>query len=399
MTKITPRVLVLDGKQVIRGDTAVLLAPESGQVSNLLSRLHAVLRDNGQVLITAEPGWDHLTDPDFSGDWTVTGGPGWYTARRGRFLLRIGKLPEIKNGNSPLLDDRPGLVPIAVRHQWWLDLTGVPFYGDGGTTALVLLDQVARVRGREPLRKWLDERAPRVREDAWPGGAGWDAPGAGAGAGPGAVTLDRNAQYLAGVPGVYVPLDAPERSGPIEFDPRRAGLWEVTVPDNPEPRLPHPFGVNARPGTRAWAAGPTVELAGQLGLPVTVHDSWTLPRERCRRLLDPWYEVLRDARAELLGPAQLDTDAAAVLRAVKDTDSRGISHLDRAPERRWYRPDWRAIFYASARTRMWRALHTAGITHDAWPARVSTDAVTYADLSAGAALPIGKGVGQWKTRN
>lgn len=395
MIKITPRILVLDGERVIRGNATVLPAPAGGPGDELLTRLHQVCRDNGQVLITSAPGWDHLTDLELTGGWTLTAGPGWYTARYGGKLLRIGKLPEIKAGNSPLLDDRPDVITMAVRHQWFADLLGIPFYGDGGTTALLLLDQVARVRGREPLRKWLDERAPRCREDAWPGGAGWPADHKVL---DGAVTLDRNAQYLAGVPGTYLPLDAPEHTGPTGWDPRRAGLWNVTVPDNPEPRLPHPFGVNARPGEQVWAAGPTVELALQLGAQVPVHDSWTLPRDRCRRLLDPWYEVLRDARAELLAPAAADPDAAALLRAVKDTYSRGISHLDRAPERRWYRPDWRAILYASARTRMWRALHTAGTIHGAWPLKVATDAVTYAELSAGAALPIGTGVGQWKTR-
>ncbi len=394
MVKISPRVLVLNGHEVITGGGRVVDAPANGPAHQVLSRLSGALGDNGQVLITAESGWDHLTDPGMQGDWTLSGGPGWHTARRGSSRLRIGKIPMIKPGNSPLLDDHPDLITMAVRHQIWATLTGVPFYGDGGTVALTLLDEVARVRGREPLRKWASDQAPHAREDAWPAIPAWtagDVP-------DGAVTLDRNAQYLAGVPSVYVPLDAPENTGRMDFDPRRAGLWEIITPENPEPRLPHPCGSSARPGEPRWYAHPTLDLLARLGVTPEVTGSWTLPRERCRRLLDPWYEVLRDARTELLHSDPADPDARVLLQAVKDTYSRGISHLDKAPERRWYRRDYRAIYYSSARTRMWWALRQAGQQHGTWPVRVATDAVTYAGDAALRALPIGTGIGQWKVR-
>jgi hypothetical protein len=393
MAKIAPRVIILDGDRVITGSGRVTAAPPGGTSQDVLSRLSGALGCNGQVLITGNPGWEFLADPDVPGDWTVSGTPGWKTARRGNSLLRIGIIPQIKPGNSPMLDHCADLSMIAVRHQLFSDLTGVTFYGDGGTTALVLLDEVLSVRGREPLRKWADERAPRCREGGWPGGSGWPAGGPVAGL----LTVDRNAQYLAGVASVYVPLDAPERTGPVTWDPSRAGLWQVVTPGNPEPRLPHPCGPGARPGELAWYAHPTVELLAQLGAVIEVADSWTLPRLRCRRVMDEWYARLRMARAELL-PAADAPDVAAVLQAVKDVYSRGISHLGKSPERRWYRKDWEAIYLSSARTRMWRAMHAAGVTSGHWPVYVTTDAVTYASTAAGAALKIGTGIGEWKVR-
>jgi hypothetical protein len=393
MTKLPPRVLVLDGDTVITGNGRAVPAPETADPRDLLPRLLGALGDNGQILITGAPGWDHLTEPGLSGDWTVTGSAGWMTARNGNSRLRIGKIPHIEVKNNPLLKGDPDLISIAVRHQLYASMTGVPFYADGGTSALLLLDRVAAVRGREPLRKLPDDpRAPRCREDGWPSSSGWAADGQRVGS----LTVDRNAQYLAGVSGVYVPLDAPELTGPIAYDGRRAGLWHIITPDNPEPRLPHPCGTSARPGEPRWFAHPTTDLLGQLGAPVKVLDSWTLPRERCRRLLDPWAEALRDARAELVGHD--DPDSIALLEAVKDTYSRGLSHLDKGSERRWYRHDWKAIYFSSARTRMWRSINTAGIAGGVWPVRISTDSVTYESAAAGAALKIGNRVGEWKVR-
>jgi hypothetical protein len=363
--------------------------------AEILDRLAARLGDNGQVLITdAAPRWDKITQGD-TGDWEISGGPAWFTARRDQARLRIGILREIPAGNDPLLAGAD-LLTIAVRHQMYAGLTGVPFYGDGGSTATLLLDAVISVRGRQPLRKWEDKAAPAVNEDAWPGGGGWpDQPGKH----PHAVTLDRNAQYLSAVNGTHLPLDAPRRTGAIPFDQHLSGYWQIAMMPNPEPRLPHPAGRNVSPAGLRWVTTPTVQLLAFLGAEITVTDSWTCPRDRCRRVMDPWYQVLRDARAELLATPDRGGDTAALLEAVKDTYSRGISHLDRSPLRRWYRPDWRNTLFASARCSMWRSLWVAGTVHSVWPVLVKTDSATYEQENAPAAFKIGTGMGEWKVRS
>jgi hypothetical protein len=371
----------------------VTSAPQRGPHGLILDRLARRLGDNGQVLITdSEPGWGQIITGD-TGGWEVSGGPAWFTARRDQARLRIGILREIPDTNDPLLD--PELIVTAVRHQMFAGLTGVPFYGDGGSTATLLLDATIKVRGRQPLRKWEDQAAPEVSEDAWPGGGMWpDVPGQH----PHTVTLDRNAQYLSGVNGTYLPLDAPRRTGAIPFDQHLAGYWRIMIPPNPEPRLPHPAGRNITPGALRWVTTPTVQLLAFLDCEITVTDSWTCPRDRCRRVMDPWYQVLRDARAELLATPDAAGDTAKLLEAIKDTYSRGISHLDRSPLRRWYRRDWRNILFASARCPMWRSLWVAGTVHNVWPVMIKTDSATFTQANAPAAFKIGAGMGEWKVR-
>lgn len=391
MTTVSPHVLALDGPDVVMGSGTIMPAPaDPAEPDTVLDRLAAALGDNGQVFLTgSQPAWNAIVAGKQIGEWKITGGPSWYTAMRHPIRLRIGVIPEIKALNDPMMSN--SLIDTVIRHQVFARLLGVPFYADGGTTAVLLLDATVRVRGRQPLRKWENKDAPAVHEAPWPGAGGWEPqPEYHA-----AVTLDRNAQYLSAVNGCYLPLDGLEHTGAVQWDPAASGYWLISVPDNPEPRLPHPAGKGITAGPR-WCAGPTVALLAELGTRIQVADSWTCPRDRCRRAMDPWYARLRDARARLLDNP--DTDSAAILAAVKDCYSRGISHLDRSTDRRWYRPDWRATLFAAARVSMWRALHRAGREYKLWPVAIASDSVTYSDTEAPKAFKIGSRMGEWKVR-
>jgi hypothetical protein len=381
-----PRAILLDGPDVYLDRGAVLPAPAMAPAPLVLTRLLARLGDGGLVLISGreQPSWSYLTAGGEG--WTITGGPAWYTARCGNELLRIGRLAEADPLNDPLLDDN--CVTTVMRHRMFADLTGVSFYGDGGTVAAVLMDRVINVRGAPPLRRWASTDAPKVNEPAWCGS--WELPRPYSAQ----LTLDRNAQYLSGANDAFLPLDEPDHTGAIRFDGTRVGLWLITVPDNPESRLPHPCGARARPGSRAWCAQPTMGLLDWLGCKLEVHDSWTGSRDRSRRAMKRWYDVLRDARAALIDAT--DPDSLAVLRAVKDTYSRGVDHLAKDPRRRWYRPDWTAILRAQVRTGMWRAMWQAGHIHDLWPCSTSTDSVSYEHPDPAPSYHLGTGMGQWK---
>lgn len=390
-TCLVPRAMLLDGPDVYLDRGAVVPAPAMEPAPLVLARLLARLGDGGLVLISGrdQPSWSYLTA---GGDgWTITGGPAWYTARCGAQLLRLGRLADADPLNDPLMTggEAPADYQTTVlRHRMFADLTGVNFYGDGGTVAAVLMDQVVNVRGVPPLRRWTNPDAPKVNEPGWCGP--WELPR------PyeATLTLDRNAQYLTAANNALLPLDEPEHTGALRFDGSRIGQWEITVPDNPESRLPHPCGRRARPGQRAWCAQPTMALLDWLGCRLEVHDSWTGSRDRSRRAMKRWYDVLRDARAALIG-AQ-DPDSLALAQAIKDTYSRGVDHLAKDPRRRWYRHDWTAILRSEARTGMWRAMWQAGHIHDCWPCSTSTDSVSYEQPRPAPSYRIGTGMGEWK---
>lgn len=374
-------VLILDGERVITGRGTVLDAPAVGSRTEMLERLASRYGDGGLVLVTGETWATFLQLQDRA----------WSVLPFGRQFLRFGNLAKIDRSNDPMVTD--DLMGTALMHQWFHNLTGVPFYGDGGTTSCLLMDATISVRGQDVLRK-QGERAtqlmPRVIESPWPGPWGpKDASG---------FTIDRNAQYLAAAGGAILPMDGLQR------DPGFGGIGyhKITVPENPEPRLPHPCGPGAEAGDRRWVATPTLELLRAIPVGVTVHDEWTCPRSRCRRLLSgagqggtgKWYERLREARRSLLSDPHQSPESRLVLAAVKATYTRGIGAALVRDTGRWHRPDWAAIIQAKARCDMWRQLQTIGTTQGLWPVATRTDAVTYAHNQ----LPLvrlGDGIGEW----
>lgn len=384
-----PGAMLLDGPDIYTDRGSVLPAPPMDPPGPVLGRLLERLGDGGLVLISPreQPSWSYLTGG--GGGWQLTGGPAWYTARNAAGkILRLGRLAAADPLNDPLIDEGSLMVTV-LRHRIFADMTGVNFYGDGGTVSAVLLDQVLKVRGVPPLRRWHNPDAPVVREPGWCGPwPGGDRPESFP------LTLDRNAQYLGAANRAMLPLDALEPTGAAPYDATRVGLWQITIPDNPEPRLPHPCGARAVPGTVDWCAQPTIVLLDWLGCRLEVADSWTVPRDRARLAMKQWYNALRDARAALITAA--DPDSLAIRQAVKDTYSRGVDHLAKDPARRWYRHDWTAILRSEARTGMWRDMWQAGHIHGAWPCWTSTDSVSYDSPEIPKSYTIGTGMGQWK---
>ena len=377
-------VLTLAGGTVITPDGPRRM-PEPGPAAKMLARLWTVTGPGGLLLLApGEPSWSYLLTED--SPWTVTGGPAWFTLTRGSDRMRAGVLGEVDLANDPLIG--PDLAATTRRHQRFGDLLGVPFYADGGATGALLLDATVNTKGAPVLRAWHDQKAPRAAEGPWPGP--WTPRGEYQ---PG-VQLDKNAHFLCAANSAVLPMDG-LRPLKADFYEEVAefwtGLWEIKVPDNPELRLPHPVAGGARPGSWRWVAQPTLDLLAELGMRIEIRGAWVCPRERARRVMVPWYEKLRDARAATAGD---DPDSKAVRQAVKDTYSRGIACMDRE-SRRWFRPDWRAFLYAQARTCLYRSMLKAGRTEDRWPAETRTDMVVY-EGDTPASYRIGTGMGEWK---
>jgi hypothetical protein len=156
----------------------------------------------------------------------------------------------------------------------------------------------------------------------------------------------------------------PVPSGPGYF----FATVEYTVPAG----LPNPF-----PHAHAWITHPTLELAYDLGVRVTITDAWVW--DEWARPLEPWYRVLRDARGSLMnrtGPA-----AAAALVALKRMWGPLVG--GRVASTRWdrtgdalYRPDWRHFVIATTRARLYRAL--LRLAPEDRPFAVATDCAYFA---------------------
>jgi len=397
-------VLILDRDRVITSRGAITDVPRTRGSAEMMDRFAGLFHGDGTVFFTARDNhWQGLAETP---GWTVTGSEAWQTATRHDTRIRFGHLGLIDPADDPMViygnrmgnaadPTTGGLLVTGVLHQLWYDLIGVPFYAEGGTTSALLLEATVHVRGEYPLRRWDDPHAPRVSESPWAGPLG-DKPGDGNG-----VTLDRNAQFLAAAGQVVLPLDGLERHDQAAAPGLRHGIgyWCIRVPENPEPRLPHPCGAGAVPGELLWVTSPTAEFLTELGCHLDITAAWTCARTRGRRLLSgrgthdggKWYERLRDARQLLLESE--DPDAASILAAVKETYRRGVGALNRSTGR-WYRPDWQQFIHATARISMWRAMHHIGQKEDLWPAATQTDSVTYARTPATAR--IGDGMGEWR---
>ena len=379
-----PDVVTLAGDKVITSAGLIARAPEAGPADEMLDRLAAKVGPAGLILIgPGEPSWAYLLT-DAKG-WAITGRDAWFTAMKAGYRIRIGLPGKMEPGNSPLIG--PDLLSTTMRHKRFGDLTGVSFYADGGTTGGVLMDATINVKGAPPLRSWKNDDAPKVAERSFLGPwtpVGEYCPG---------VQLDKNAQFLCAANSAVLPLDGLRRTQVAygaEWE-NWTGLWHILVPPNPEPRLPHPMGAGARPGSWAWVAQPTVDLLRELGAEIKAGDAWVCPRSRARRVLVPWYERLRDARAAVMGD---DDDAKAVRQAIKDTYSRAFSCLEKEG-RRWYRPDWKAFLFAQARCSLYHFMLKAGRDEGRWPAETRTDMVVY-EGDVPESYRVGSGMGEWK---
>lgn len=356
----------------------------------------------GRALLDVE-GWEH-----------GPAGP-WITYRRGNHTrVHLGvwswmaRRPRDHSLFLPVLaGPRPihqPCGPILVQLEAWRTLTELPYRGIPGIAGTSLLRALtARRGGRGPL--WhhgtpINAHEPEI--GSWRSPAAEEAPEF-------RQSWDTNRAYLAAAGCAEVCIDRLVNTGPIEFDPRRAGWWLIDADPWMLPSLlPDPVYQRTRGNGSgvAWATTPTVKLLHDLypqgrGVPgFTVLDSWT---GRGTRAFRGWAGCLNNACLTTM-QAQYPTElTTAQLAAFKDAYRQAIGLMNHEGGA-IYRPDWHYTILAQARATLWRKLWNVGHTTGRWPIAISTDAVTYAspyrdcEEHENPGFPIGDALGQWKVK-
>jgi len=212
---------------------------------------------------------------------------------------------------------------LARRLQLFADAVGIAFTGSPINTALDLFHAVTKREVRERIQYVDWTQIPPARSHTLEPHFNWTRVPSQAERQLEQVRFfDRNQSYLATWSNIEIGLGEPEHHGEgFSFDPKRAGWWRITLPENtvggvaqvaPYPDLLDPDGTAA--GKERWLTTPALAYAvSKLHAQPVVHESWTWPKERATRLLDPFYKRVKAALEHLHQVDDVDAKAAAGL--------------------------------------------------------------------------------------
>ncbi len=216
---------------------------------------------------------------------------------------------------------------------------------------------------------------------------------------------DRGGSYAAGIAGLELPIGEPihhPESSEIAFDKKTPGYWRIVVPEAGDWRMPHPLNPRGRlPEQPIWLTTPGLEFALEQEYNPEILEAYTWPEHA--RVLDPWYDRVRDARTAL---DTEDPDAQAARNQLKALYTFTIGMLGSETHmkgRREYAPHRRHHIIAKARTNILRRVTQIGRDFDVWPVAVSKDTILYVSNEAdpikawpGDPKQLGRGFGQYK---
>lgn len=347
-------------------------------------------------LVTAaiEENWQLGGPGDSLGVWTRV----WTGDQRGVWVALIPAMDD----QLPVLADEPAPATLARRLALFAGALRAPWAMSPATTGIDLMVTLrARDRARlfTPREPVPPARVPTLEQDLnWSrqpaeGENGWSYVHA----------YDRGGSYAAGIAGLELGIGDPvHHPQGTRFDPKLPGYWRFEVPEAGDWRLPHPLNPRgSTPARPVWATTPALHLAHELGYEVPILEAYTWPEHG--RILDPWYERIRDARTAL-DVDDVDAQAARGLLKVVYTRSIGMLGSEEWMRgRRGYAPDRRHHIVAKARANILRRIRQIGRDTDRWPVAVIADTVVYVSddpdpLSAWPGKPehLGRGFGQFK---
>lgn len=214
---------------------------------------------------------------------------------------------------------------------------------------------------------------------------------------------DRSGSYLAGVSGLELGVGQPtHHPDGVRFVPRLPGYWRVEIPETGDWRMPHPLdprGTNA--GRVRWVTTPALEFAVEHGYEPKILEAYTWAEHA--RVLDPWYERIRDGRARLDVD---DVDCQVARDQLKQIYAPTIGMLGSQVHmggRVGYAPDRRHMIIAKARTNILRRVAKIGEETGRYPVAIIADTVLYTSAEADpvAAWPggerwMGRELGRYK---
>ncbi len=302
----------------------------------------------------------------------------------------------------PLIDGDPDHAALARRIGLLADALGYPYHLSASTTGLDLmsdlhyLDRDRLFAARTDLvtpeemnvetdLSWCRKPTAEELEHTW------------------VHAYDRSGSYLAGVSSLELGVGAPQHHPDGRtFDRKLPGYWYATVPEPGDWRMPHPLDpLGNLAGRTRWLSTPSVEFALEQGYQLDIVEAYTWPEHA--RVLESWYERIRDARTAL---DTADPDAAAARDQLKQIYAHPIgmmgSHTHMAG-RPGYAPARRHMIVAKARTNILRRVAKIGEETGRWPVAVATDTVVYTSAEAdpvkawpGGDQWLGRALGRYK---
>lgn len=308
---------------------------------------------------------------DALGRWTRI----WKGSEKSVWVVLLAAMSR-DEANVALMRDQPDHATLARRIGLLADALGHPYQLSGSTTGLDLMTTL-RHRDRDRFFPVL-EPCPPAQVSNVEADISWCRQPTGE-----ELThewihaYDRSGSYLAGVSGLELGVGAPiHHPDGTAFVPRMPGYWRVEIPETGDWRMPHPLdprGMHA--GKVRWVTTPAMEFAAEQGYEPEVTEAYTWA-ERAR-ILDPWYERIRDARTKL---DVNDVDSQIARDQLKQIYAPTIGMLGSSTHmagRVGYAPERRHMIIAKARTNILRRISTIGNETGRYPVAVIADTVLY----------------------
>lgn len=335
-------------------------------------------------------------DKDALGRWTRV----WKGTEQSVWVVLLAAMTR-DGADVPLMGDDPDHATLARRIGLLASALGHPYQLSGSTTGLDLMTAL----------RWKDRESFFARHEPVPPALSnveldlsWSRKPTAAEADHEFVhAYDRSGSYLAGVAGLELGVGpATHHPDGTAFMPRMPGYWRIEIPDGGDWRLPNlldPRGGNT--GKVRWVTTPGLDFAVEQGHEPAILEAYTWTQRA--RILEPWYERIRDARTAL------DTDdpdcqvARDQLKAIYAPTIGMFGSQAHMAGRLGYAPERRHHIVAKARTNILRRVVKIGQDTDRWPVAIVADTVLYtsSDPDPVAAWPgqpewLGRALGRYK---